>query len=109
MNCYRSKLLAQHKCAQARAGRNPQRSNQERLLRNLFWEMLFQKETGTASEPYRYPLEKNGHGRKQGRCQQIRGPMPTLLNDTNELDEHYHLIRALPQVRPPPNTGRQTR
>jgi hypothetical protein len=21
----------------------------------------------TGSEPYRYPLEKNGHGRKQGR------------------------------------------
>jgi hypothetical protein len=26
----------------------------------------------TGSEPYRYPLEKNGHGRKQGRCKQER-------------------------------------
>ena len=30
-------------------GVNPQRSNQDRLLRNLFWEMLFQKEAVTAS------------------------------------------------------------
>ena len=29
-------------------GVHPQRSNQSVLLRNLFWEMLFQKETGTA-------------------------------------------------------------
>jgi len=29
-------------------GVNPQRSNQSVLLRNLFWEMLFQKETGAA-------------------------------------------------------------
>jgi len=29
-------------------GVNPQRSNQGVLLRNLFWEMLFHKETGTA-------------------------------------------------------------
>ncbi|KPK96471.1 MAG: hypothetical protein AMJ95_14075, partial [Omnitrophica WOR_2 bacterium SM23_72] len=29
-------------------GVNPQRSNQSVLRRNLFWEMLFQKETGTA-------------------------------------------------------------
>jgi len=29
-------------------GVNPQRSNQGMLLRNLFWEMLFQKEAGTA-------------------------------------------------------------
>jgi len=30
-------------------GINPQRSDQGMLLRNLFWDMLFQKETGTAS------------------------------------------------------------
>ena len=29
-------------------GANPQRSNQSVVRRNLFWEMLFQKETGTA-------------------------------------------------------------
>jgi hypothetical protein len=29
-------------------GVHPQRSNQSVLLRNFFWEMLFQKETGTA-------------------------------------------------------------
>jgi len=26
----------------------------------------------TGSEPYRYPLEKNGHGRNRGRCQRMR-------------------------------------
>jgi hypothetical protein len=30
------------------SGVNPQRSNQDRLRRDLFWEMLFQKDTGTA-------------------------------------------------------------
>jgi hypothetical protein len=29
-------------------GVNPQRSNQSVILRDLFWEMLFQKDTGTA-------------------------------------------------------------
>ena len=36
------------KFCQGLPGVNPQRSNQSVLLRNLFWEMLFQKETGTA-------------------------------------------------------------
>jgi hypothetical protein len=36
------------KFCQGLTGVNPQRSNQSVLLRNLFWEMLFQKETGTA-------------------------------------------------------------
>jgi len=36
------------KFCQCLPGVNPQRSNQSVLLRNLFWEMLFQKETGTA-------------------------------------------------------------
>jgi len=26
----------------------------------------------TGSEPYRYPLEKNGHGRNRGRCKRER-------------------------------------
>jgi hypothetical protein len=36
------------KFCQGFPGENPQRSNQAMLLRNLFWETLFQKETGTA-------------------------------------------------------------
>jgi len=36
------------KFCQGLPGVNPQRSNQSGLLGNLFWEMLFQKETGTA-------------------------------------------------------------
>ena len=36
------------KFCQGLLGVNPQRSNQAVLLRNLFWEMLFQKEPGTA-------------------------------------------------------------
>ena len=39
----------------------------------------------TGSEPYRYPLEKNGHGRKQRRCKQ-EGGMPILLNMICSLD-----------------------
>ena len=38
------------KFCQGLAGVNPQRSNQSVVRRNLFWEMLFQKETGTACE-----------------------------------------------------------
>jgi len=36
------------KFCQGLPGVNPQRSNQSVLRRNFFWEMLFQKETGTA-------------------------------------------------------------
>jgi len=36
------------KLCQGLGGVNPQRSNQSVLRRDLFWEMLFQKETGTA-------------------------------------------------------------
>ena len=36
------------KFCQGSVGVNPQRSNQGVLLRDLFWEMLFQKEIGTA-------------------------------------------------------------
>jgi hypothetical protein len=36
------------KFCQGFPGANPQRSNQSMLLRNLFWEMLFQKAAGTA-------------------------------------------------------------
>jgi len=32
----------------------------------------------TGSERYRYPLEKNGHGRKQGRCKQERADANTF-------------------------------
>jgi hypothetical protein len=35
------------KFCQGLTGVNPQRSNQGGLLRYLYWEMLFQKETGT--------------------------------------------------------------
>jgi hypothetical protein len=38
----------------------------------------------TGSERYRYPLEKNGHGRKQRHCKQEES-MPTLLKDNNLL------------------------
>jgi hypothetical protein len=37
-----------HKFCQGLHGVNPQRSNQSVLLRDLFGEMLFQKEPGTA-------------------------------------------------------------
>jgi hypothetical protein len=36
------------KFCQGSPGVNPQRSNQSVLLRNPFWEMLLQKDTGTA-------------------------------------------------------------
>jgi hypothetical protein len=36
------------KFCQGFVGINPQRSNHGVVRRNLFWEMLFQKETGTA-------------------------------------------------------------
>ena len=32
----------------------------------------------TGSEPYRYPLEKNGHGRKKGRFKQESVPANTF-------------------------------
>ena len=38
----------------------------------------------TGSKPYRYPLEKNGHGRNRGPVNERRA-MPTLLNDTEKL------------------------
>ena len=37
-----------HKFCQGLPGVNPQRSNQRVVLRNLFWEILFQKGAGTA-------------------------------------------------------------
>jgi len=36
------------KFCQGLVGINPQRSNQSEVRRNLFWEMLLKKETGTA-------------------------------------------------------------
>jgi hypothetical protein len=32
----------------------------------------------TGSEPYRYPLEKNGHGRKQGRLKREKADPNTF-------------------------------
>jgi hypothetical protein len=60
------------------------------LLRNLFWEMLFQKETGTAFRRYSLASGPEGatlEGRKMGMAGtrgavNERGSMPTLLNDT---------------------------
>jgi hypothetical protein len=51
-----------------------------------FWEspvnLLDPEFIATCFEHYRYPLEKNGHGRKR-RLVNHRPAMPTLLNDTN--------------------------
>jgi len=43
------------KFCQGLPGVNPQRSNQGTVLRNLFWDLLFQKETGTASRSNIWP------------------------------------------------------
>jgi hypothetical protein len=43
------------KFCQGLPGVNPQRSNQSILLRNLFWEMLFQKRQGPHSEDFPLP------------------------------------------------------
>ena len=81
------------KFCQGLPGVNPQRSNQSKLLRNLFGEMLFQKERGTAFGLSTLAYGPEGvtlEGRKMamagtGGAVNERGSMPTLLNDTNFL------------------------
>ena len=75
-------------------GVNPQRSNQSVLWRNLFWEMLFQKQTGTAfrSSPLASGLEGVTHeGRKMATAgarafRRQRRAAPTLLNDAKSFN-----------------------
>ena len=57
-------------------GVNPQRSNQSMLLRNLFGEMLFQKETGTAflRSPLATGPEAYAAGRRKMAMDRKKGP-----------------------------------